>query len=224
MPEDITPQYFAPDATGNSQEVYKVLIDNLESLQTSQIAVRHSQRVAMSSMALDGMPGVPFEPGTPNPDLFLQGEDIVYDLFLFHDGKPVISDDYDIKILVKTSPRAYTVMWEGLLDAGIYPMSGSVGHYEVCIPATVTEKFFAGTYYLDVAVQERLGAGLGRYDRKYVLLRTCFAVDYGNFSPSPETLALNPAASTRAKVESVWPNATDTIGRRPQTPDSMYLN
>jgi hypothetical protein len=214
MSEEIS-TFFTPAADGESSAVYKVVSDNTEALRSSEIKARNRQfrNIPVSTMAIDGVPGIPFERGTPNPDLFYQGEDIVYDLFLFN-GSPVSSTEYEVSVLVKTSPRAYNVVWQGSLDNGVYPAPNESGYYEVWIPSSVTATFFAGTYYVDVLLQEKVGLGKGRYDRKYLVLQTNFNIEYSNFSPSPETLAGNPDALQRGGMENVWPNQPDTIGKK----------
>jgi hypothetical protein len=226
MNDNSTPQFYTPDSKGDSQEVYKRLIDDVETLQTSIIRARNGQLnlQGKSSIMLDGVPGIPFEQGSSNPDSFFQGEDIVYDLFLFHDGKPVTTDDYTVKVYVKTSPRAYTVTWEGNIDAGIYASPPQSGYYELWIPSTVTESLFAGTYYLQVQIQERIGRGKGKYDRKHILLSNYFNIDYGNFSPHPESNARNPDSLKRKDVEPVWPNGPDTVGRANMQPSDVFYS
>lgn len=213
---DVTSQYFMPDANGGSQAVAKVIIDSMESLQTSVIKARGRQFKASipSTLAIDGMPGIPFERGEPNPDVFFQGEDIVYDLFLFYDGKPVSSEEFDVLISVKTSPRASTASWLGsTTDMGVYPAPTGSGYYEVWIPSSVTDNLMAGSYHLDVMIKEKIGSGKGRYDRKYAILQTYLNIDYGNFSTRPETAeasAANPLK--RSDATGVWPNTPNTIG------------
>lgn len=212
---DDTSQFFTPDAHGDSLSVYKVVADNTEALRSSEIKARNRQfkNMPASTMGIDGVPGIPFERGLPNPDLFYQGEDVVYDIFLFN-GEPVSSEIYDVLVLVKTSPRAYQIVWQGSLDNGVYPTPNESGYYEVWIPSSVTTAFFAGTYYLDVLIREKLGSGKGRFDRKYLALQTNFNIEYSNFSESPETLACNPKALQRGGMETVWPNQPDTIGKK----------
>ena len=226
MSDEAVPQYYAPDNKGDSQEVYKRLIQNLETLQTSIIRARNGQEdlQASSSLMIDGVPGIPFETSNPNPDTFYQGEDIVYDLYLYHNGAPVSADDYDIKVYVKTSPRAYTINWEGSVDNGVYSLPPQSGYYELWIPSTVTSTLFAGTYYIQVQIQERVGSGKGRYDRKYVLLNTYFNIEYSNFSPAPESSAYNPDSLKRKDVEPVWPNGPDTIGRANMQPNDAFYS
>lgn len=215
MSDNLTPQFYTPDSKGDSQSVYKTAIENLEVVKSSEIKARgrQSKPAIAHYSALDNIPGIPFERGTPNPDVFYQGEDIVYDLFLFHEGEHVSADDYDINVSVKTSPRAHTAVWEGKLDFGVYKLASKDGYYEVWIPSNVTAMLLGGSYYVDVMITERVGKGGGRYDRKYVLLQTVFNLEYSNFSPAPESLKSSPNAPSRSTVEETWPNMPDTIGR-----------
>lgn len=226
MSDDLTPQFYTPDHKGDSQSVYKRLIDDLETLQTSFIKARSSQEDLQlsSSLMLDGVPGIPFERAPGNPDSFYQGEDVVYDLFLYYAGKPVSTDDYIVTVHVKTSPRAYTVIWEGVLDSGVYPNPPQSGYYEVWIPSSVTAALFAGTYYLQVQIQEQVGTGKGRFDRKYVVLTHYFNIAYSNFSPSPEGNTRNPDSLSRKDVEPVWPNSPDTVGRAHMQPSDVFYS
>jgi len=226
MIDETAPQFFMPDASGDSQQVYKTVIDSLEALQTSQLIARRSQSLTAheSTLTIDGIPGIPFEKGTPNPDVFYQGEDVVYDLFLFHEGAPVSSDDFDVKILVKTSSRAGKIAWQGILEDGIYPKPNQSGYYEVWIPSNATANLLAGTYYLQVLLQERVGAGKGKYDRKYVILQSCFNIEYSNFSEHPETASKTSQGLSRGDAEATWPNAPNTIGQQAHTPTALYLN
>lgn len=222
MPDELIPQFFTPDANGDSQSVYKTIVDNLEALQTSEIVARNRQYKVLptSTLVLDGIPGIPFERSSPNPDLFYQGEDIVYDLYLYHEGAPVSSDDYDIQVVIKTSPRASVVAWQGTLDNGVYPAPNQSGYYEVWIPSGASESFIAGTYYLNVQIQERVGAGKGRFDRKYMLLQTHFNIDYSNFSPNAEAQT----RPLRAGMEVTWPNTPNTIGRTTPMNDEVFYS
>jgi len=224
--DDAVPQFFTPASQGDSQAVYKTLVDNLEALQSSQIKARNRQfaQTTTSTLAIDGVPGIPFERGTPNPDLFYQGEDIVYDLYLHHNGKPVAKEDYSVKVLIKASPRAYRVNWEGELNSGVYPSQQGAGYYELWIPSTATEALYAGTYYLNVLIQERVGAGKGRFDRKYMLLQTYLNIAYSNFSEHPESRGSYPGGLSRGGIETVWPNTPDTIGAKPGPSDVFYLS
>jgi hypothetical protein len=214
MADEPVSYFFSPNGDDESVSVPKIVSDNTVALQSSVIKARGSQaNLPSSPLAIDSIPGIPFERGTPNPDLFYQGEDIVYDLFLFN-GEIVTSDDYEIRAILKTSARAYNAAWQGSLDLGIYPVVNQSGYYELWIPSNVTSNLLAGTYYLEVQVHEKMGRGNGRFDRKYTLVKTNFNLEYSNFSPSPETKANNPLAAKREGIEQVWPNQPDTIGKR----------
>lgn len=163
-----------------------------------------------------GLPGVPlFEEGEPNPDIFYQGEDIVYELYLEQDERPILHTDYEISAIIKTSPRASTVVWEGKVDSGITPNPGLSGFYELWFPSVATEKLLAGSYFIDILITERIGSGNGKYDRKFVLARTSFNIDYSNHSPAPESRKVNAATVLRGGNEETWPNAVNTVGKTP---------
>lgn len=224
MPEDITTQFYTITSTGDSQAVYKTSIDGLEALKVSQIVARQNQSAVTSPLVLDGMPGMPFEPGTANPDSFAQGGDIIYDFYVAAAGDPVDAVKYDVMALVKTSPRASKATWLCGLGNGVEPVSNAPGHYVLWIPASETANFLAGSYYLDIAVHERIGMGSGRKDLAFVALRAMFNIEYNNFSQHPESVSTSGDGSKRAGLENTWPNTPNTVGQQAHTPDSMYLN
>lgn len=220
MSNETTPQFFVPDATGDSQVVYKKVIDNLETLQSSELKARGRQASPSSfnTFALDGIPGIPFEKSAPNPDVFYQSEDIIYDVYLTHDGQPVSSEKFEISAVVKTSPRASNNVWEGETDAGIYPVDDNPGYFELWIPSAATETFIAGTYYLQIQIKEKTGAG--RFPRRFVLLSTYFNIDYSNFSANPES---KNKQGLRTSLESVWPNSPNTVGKPNFKTDTTFF-
>jgi hypothetical protein len=208
------PLFYVPDSRGDSEQIYKVVQEHTEYLKTSEIRARTGQTDRFANkMAIDNIPGVPFEKGIQNPDTFYQGEDIVYDVYLFFDGKDVSVEDYDIVAVIKSSFRAYTPVWTGVLDFGVYPIKDEPGRFELWIPSAATVDFFVGSYYLDVQVAEKIGRGDGRYDRKHVLVQTMFNINYSNFSTKIETNSIGGSTATRSDLESTWPNQPDTIGR-----------
>ena len=217
MSDEEISQFFAPDNKGDSQALYKAVVDGLESLQTSELQARNRQfkLVPNSTIVLDGIPGMPFERTLPNPDLFYQGEDIIYDALLINNGTHVDSETYDIIVSVKKTPRDQAATWEGILDNGVYEDKSQPGHFEFWIPSAVSGTFLAGTYYLQVMLREKLGKGKGRFDRQYVVLQTYFNIDYGNFSPAPESRQVGPGTELRNNLQATWPNAPDTVGRTP---------
>lgn len=216
MSDNFTPQFFTPSSQGDSTYVYKTIQNNAEIFKKSEIRVRGAQAdlINRQNSAVDNIPGIPFERGIPNPTLFYQGEDATYDLFLYDSGAPISAEDYDITAIVKTSPRAGSVVWQGKIDLGIFTNNDNLpGYYELWIPATVTSLMLAGTYYMDIMVSEKMGKTGGRYDRKKVLLQTVFNIEYSNFSPAPESVDSSNDAPSRSTVEETWPNKPDTVGR-----------
>lgn len=216
MNEENHAEYFTNDTLGRSQSIPKMIYDNIESFKMSAINARGRQydTLPLQTLTLDGIPGLPADRGEPNPDLFYQGEDAIFDLFLYMNGKPVVPADYEILARVKTSPRAFQLVWEGKLDNGIYPVDDNrPGYYELWISSECTKKLLAGTYHLDISVNERIGDGKGKHDRKFILLQHYFSVEYSNFSEHPETMSNKGESSKRSDAEPTWPNSTNTIGR-----------
>jgi hypothetical protein len=209
-PESIS-QYFVPNTLGDSVEISKIISENAEKLLVSEIRARATQNkepwYAASSFGVDGTPGIPFERGAPNPDLFYQGEDIVFDLLLVHDGKKVTSNDFKIQAIVKTSPRAVGEIYSAELDKGIDPWPNTPGYFELWIPSSITATMLPGTYILAVQISERIGQGSGKYDRKHIALQHYFNIEYSNFSTTVE----NSSNILRGSVEPTWPNSPSTI-------------
>lgn len=221
MNEEIS-QFYVNDDKGTSQGVPKVNNSGMVELRASQILSRLSQRSIhpQSSTYIDGIPGIPFESGVTNPDVFFQGEDIIYDMFIFFNGAPVVKEDYEILAAIKTSPRASRGWTGSIAEGGIYQTAEKLGYYELWIPAAVTQTFLAGTYYINVAIREKFAAGKGRFDRKYTVLKTYFNIDYGNFSENVE----NRGNDKRSNVEPTWPNSPNTIGTRRNIQDNYYID
>jgi hypothetical protein len=216
MPDNITPQFFTQDSQGDPSYVYRVIENNADLFKKSEIRVRgdHNELINKQITSVDSIPGIPFERGTPNPVLFYQGEDAVYDMYLHNAGAPVLVEDYEITATVKTSPRAANVIWQGSIDSGIFTNNDNLpGYYELWMPSAITSAMLAGTYYLDILVAEKMGKTGGRYDRKKVLLQTVFNIEYSNFSPAPESVSSPGTSPSRSSVEETWPNKPDTIGR-----------
>jgi len=215
MADEEIAQFFAADSKGDSQELHKAIISGLESLQTSELRARNRppELTPIPSLLIDGIPGIPFERTIRNPDVFFQGEDVIYDAIIRYNGGLVTSDNYDVLVSVKSSPRAQKATWEGFFDNGVYEDRTRPGCFEIWIPSASTANFLAGSYYLQVLLKERIGRGAGRFDRQYVVLQTYFNIDYSNFSPAPESRQPGEAQNIRNNTVSTWPNSPDTIGR-----------
>lgn len=208
------PLFYVPDSKGDSEQIYKIVQEHTEYLKVSEIRARTGQTDKYANkMVIDNIPGIPFERGPQNPDSFYQGEDIVYDVYLFFDGKDVTTEYYDISVTVKPNSRAYTPVWVGNLDFGIYEIKDAPGRFELWIPSAITANFLAGSYYLDVQGSEKIGRGEGKYDRKNILVQTIFNISYSNFSNNPESASSNRSGIGRGSLEATWPNRPDTIGK-----------
>jgi hypothetical protein len=219
-------QFFTPDSSGNSHPVAKIISGNTVDLESSHIRARNRQspKHPIQSLAIDGVPGIPFEFGIPDPDVFYQGEDVIYDLFLVYDGNPVTVDKYDIKIGVKTSYRAQEFSFEASLDQGVYHFPEKPGYFELWIPNSITSQLFAGSYYINVLISDKIGQGTPYGDRKHILLQSMFNLEYSAFSPNPENALENSPDIKRHNLEITWPNRPNTIGQSRMPPNTVYAS
>jgi hypothetical protein len=205
--------FFVNDVNGKSLPVQLLAQNGIEHMTRSKIESRKEQGTAMtvSSRATHGFPGVPFEPGEPNPPTFSQGEDIIFDAFLFYDGRPVKTETFNISAIVKTSSRATQAAWVGELSSGIYTTDRD-GFYEIWIPRKDTSAWYAGTYYMEIVLEEPVGIGEGRHDRRVSLVSKSFNLEYSPMSNNPETVSPLSGLPKRGTLEKTWPNSPDTIG------------
>jgi hypothetical protein len=166
-----------------------------------------------NQLFLDGIPGAIFQRGEPNPDVFYQGDDVIYDVYLFFRGKPVTTDDYEIVVSVKPSPRAINDIWRATSESGLSEVKTSgAGYFEIWIPSQVTSEILAGSYYITVWVKEKFAATGGKYDRSSVILTHIFNITYSAFSPKPETASSESFEKIhRTNLEKTWPPHQSTI-------------
>jgi len=157
-----------------------------------------------------GFPGIPFEPGTPDPCNFCQGEDVVLDAFLYFAGSAVNWREYTLKVLVKSSVRQTDPSWVGEINNGLYHEEQQ-GYYTIWIPSAVTAELSGGTYYLDVLLKEEIATGKGLRDRTAKIASFTFNMIYCVMSPEPENLSST--ATHRSTAPSIWPNTPDVVGR-----------
>lgn len=169
-----------------------------------------SPDVFVSSTAGFGFPGIPFVPGEPNPPNFCQGEDAIFDAYLFNEGQPVVPSDYNIVAQVKSSLRSTKFIWRGELENGIYPEQ-EPGYYKIWISSEDTKKLFAGSYVLNLSLYQAVGKGRGPHDRKISLIDTMFNIDYCGGSENPENVRLSGDLPHRTSLNRTWPNSPDII-------------
>lgn len=127
--------------------------------------------------------GVPTPPGQPDPVQYYQGEDIIFEVFLNYNDVPVIVDDWDIRGIVKKNAFATDVAWTGTIEGGIFVQT-KPGFYKIIIPSDVTAIFYAGTYWLDVVISQKVGKGEER-DITAIIMHQPFSIDYSVGSPNP---------------------------------------
>lgn len=160
-------------------------------------------------LSLTGIPGVPFSKKVEKPPLYFQGEDVFFDTILYVENKIVTSDKWIVSAIVKPTKYLYNPIWKGVHGAGIYDGDGP-GQYVVGITANYTKGWAAGTYWLDIVIQEKIGDG-GISDRTIVLARSCFDLEYSVSSPLPETRESGTVGFNRNDLPSSSPPAASTL-------------
>jgi hypothetical protein len=205
-------RYFVNDIHGESIAMNLVSVNGVMQEKKCIISGRNKGKdiTNVSCFATHGFPGIPLEKGIPNPDTFLQGEDAIFDSFLFYEGKEVVPADFNISVVLKASPRAVDKVWTGILENGIFQQQ-KPGFYTIWIPSLVTSQLLAGTYYMEVILKEGVGRGDGAHDRTISLAQYPFNIDYGVVSDNPETIS-NQNNKIRGTLEQTWPNSPNTIG------------
>jgi hypothetical protein len=208
---DKTP-FYANTENNTSVPVEVSISRDIEIVKKSVIAGRKEEMpdVFISSTSGFGFPGIPFVPGEPNPPTFCQGEDVIFDAFLFNEGEVVVPEKFNIIAQVKGSTRSTKFIWKGVVGDGVYPEQ-EPGYYTVWITAEETKKLFAGSYILNVFLYQSIGKGSGHHDRKISLIDTMFNIDYCGNSENPENVRLMGDLPNRNSLTSTWPNNPDII-------------
>jgi hypothetical protein len=166
--------------------------------------------IFVSSTSGFGFPGIPFVPGEPNPASFCQGEDAIFDTFLYYEGKPVVPQNFTISAIVKTSQRATKRIWEGSLNNGVNTTERE-GYYKIWIPSGITNTLYGGSYLITVHLEEPVAEGLGPHDRKISLVSTMFNIEYCGDSENPESVSKKNNLPVRGTLGNIWPNSPDTV-------------
>jgi hypothetical protein len=202
--------FYSENGSGQPHPVPMLEGFNTSEPPQSKIVARDKSYVpSQAQTTFSKISGGPFELGEPNPATFCQGEDAIFDAYLYFLGAPFDHEKYRLQSVLKTSQRSSNILWRGETQAGIYP-DKRPGVYTVWIPAAISAGLSAGAYYLDLFASEHVGAGAGPHDRTALVISTTFNLIYCSMSPWPENVSTT--AEHRAQAEPVWPNAPNTIG------------
>ena len=208
--------FYQNNSDDSSSPVPSISFENERQLKQTVVQARDNQqyRINNSPIASFGIPGTPYDEGTDNPAYFLQGENVVFDAFLFYGGQEVDSEEYDIKVIVKTSPRAINTTWIGEIGSGITPSEGQgTGYYDINIPSAITANLYAGTYFADLLIVSKNT----ETPSVHVIYNFSFEIGYGVSSPHPETMSTEDGGLKRTGLENTWPNTPSTFRGPNQT-------
>jgi hypothetical protein len=208
---DQTP-FYTNDDKNKSLPVGLVLAGNMETVKQTIVSGRKSDLPALfsSSTAGFGFPGIPFVAGVPAPPNFCQGEDIIFDTFLFYAGTEVTTEKFNISASIKRAFRAVNFIWTGSIGSGVYKEDRE-GYYTIWIPSAKTEDIYAGSYILNIFLTEAVGDGEGPHDRKISLVDVMFNVEYCGGSKNPENVRRAGDLKGRNSLNRSWPNSSDTV-------------
>jgi hypothetical protein len=129
-----------------------------------------------SKVPLDGY----YEPpGQQAPVQFYKGENIVFDIYLNYENKPVTNEDWDIEAIVKSSVYANDVIWNGKTLTGIFEHPDHVkGYYHIIIEADKTCNWLIGTYWMDIIIHQKSNNTVDIKDKHAIIVRQPFSFDY----------------------------------------------
>lgn len=146
------------------------------------------------------MDGFPEPPAKSTPINFYQGEDIILDVYLNYNAKPITLDKWEILGIVKKNQYAQQAIWTAEINNGLYQLEPS-GYYRFLIPSESTATFLAGTYWLTVTIHEL--SGKGPKDLDLVIVNQPFSINYSAGSPNPGSVL------DRASTETTYPPPSD---------------
>lgn len=127
---------------------------------------------------LNALEGYPPAAQTSAPLIqFFKGEDILFEGYLSYDDKPVTSDNWIIKGVIKAGTFNKDIIWEGSMNEGIYIEPALPGYYKILVPSSTMEAYSAGTYWLDILIKEQIGSSNNFRDRTILLSRVPFSYD-----------------------------------------------
>lgn len=150
-----------------------------------------------------GIPGANFIGGDEASPIFYQGEDVVYDVYLYINNQAVDLTRYNLQAVVKASQFSLITTWAGTLGSGIYKDDNVPAHFVIFIPAATLAKTIAGTFELDVLAIEKVNKLNDVRPRTLLVGKTYFEFEYAAFSPNPESL--QPGANNRCNLPSTAP-------------------
>lgn len=144
--------------------------------------------------------GVTEPMGKPAPLEKYIGESLEFDIYLNKDNTPILTAQWDITALIKSSPASTNPTWSGELYNGIYE-NNKQGYYKILIPAEQTKNWLAGTYWMDIIVHEKVAASKRITDELTILARIPICMDYANSSQFKDPIKEQPEQTLPHKVD-----------------------
>jgi hypothetical protein len=185
-------------------------LDNCIPITSKLIPRVNNPNIPQSDLNTLGIPGSNFIGSDHASAVWYQGEDVIYDAFLYLDGKPIDLTKYTLNVIVKASQYLITYTWAGILNNGIYTDSKDCNHYVIFIPNSVTGTLLEGTYELDVWAVGLVNQAISIKPRTSILGKSYFNIEYAAFSPNPDSIETG-AANKRSNVPNSYPRPFNTV-------------
>jgi len=154
-----------------------------------------------------GIPGTNYIGSDLSTGVFYQGEDIIFDTFLFINTQSIDVKRYNLQAIVKSNVYNLVVVWQGSLGNGIYIDDKVPNHFVVFIPNASTDCLIAGSFELDIWAVERVSQLNDIKPRTLLVGKTYFDFQYAAFSPNPESLQ---GGLNRGTLKPSWPPFVST--------------
>lgn len=177
---------------------------------TTFIARVNNPAVSSNPLNTAGIPGVNFIGTDSSTPVFWQGEDIVFDAFLYINGQTIDTNRYILHAILKASPYMITNSWAGIQNNGIYVDDKISNHFVIFIPSSITVNLLAGSFELDVWVVEKVNSLNDIKPRTILIGRTFLNVEYAAFSPNPESIETG-APALRVNLPNSYPPGFNTV-------------
>lgn len=137
------------------------------------------------------------------PVMFVQGDDVTFNIYLSYDGQHVDTDKQTIEVFVRKNDYAVNTLWRATLGNGIFEddKAHKPGYFRVWMPSIVSALFLPGTYQFAFRLKEKLGEGTGGVDKTVTLKEYPVEIIRGANMPNPK-LAVNMEVITAYDPES----------------------
>lgn len=124
----------------------------------------------------EGFP-IPLDTSLPLIDFYI-GEDVILQAPLMINDEFVTPEKWTVTAHLKNCSQGTELLWLGVMENGIYYKNERPGFYTIIVPKCESRNLKPGTHWIDIVAEELLGAGEFTVDRKIVVARIPFGMNY----------------------------------------------